>query len=634
VGDKDPLVKSGAATEIKLPLKLEYIIKCTVVTRVAEIPIQAAMVKVNDQQLGVTGADGVAPASSVLSDDKITVTAEYENKDGKLKKEVAKAVFKEFKFSDCSFKADISNKIEKIRDVAGSGDLDFEETYSIDQTSPSGEIKLALGSTSKKHEFEIIIKMNTFSLDVPYLNQRSANDSIKTVIGKDPEPAHTHTVTPAVAGDYLCFPSCTTMLLHYWAVNGKTRSDVTQEAYNQWANNNFVVPLNPPFYRIDRLATSIKAATAPIQPDNGIFWLDTSGVDPAKGHIMKQARCTHEWIIRDDLSAAEAAGGVSTKVDFDGPVAPALIWIDKKIWKDTGPKFAIFKEGKDKVEWKEIPDIEWRVVAHGYNIWTIWWAEQKAIEAFKSAGTTVKLKNYVGAPIGTSGNPDIFREPYLGEMRDELAKGQPLVLGTTATDYGHMMVATGCVVDKDGKIKWLIVNDPYGNLASEGSIYDNLDLVSAVGKDGVNHEKDVSDAQELLKVLNYYHGDIDGKCGGDNNDPLVKAIKAFQGAGGDGTIEPGKTTEQRLNNAKRQLLSYSDKEKEKNGFGNGGEANEVGKHVYYDQQIHGSRGNLEIKANGPMYFEKDAPFTKTELAAKLVTGTAKPAPVPAAGPPV
>ncbi len=220
---------------------------------------------------------------------------------------------------------------------------------------------------------------------------------------------------------------------------------------------------------------------------------------------------------------------------------------------------------------------------------------------------------------------------YADALVKELATGKPVVTSTYAT-AGHVMCVRGAVVDHKGKAQWLIFNDPYGNLASPSSIYDFLDIAAPVGLRGtstapvMNNPDDVRAVREVLTRLGHYSGALDGAISeSDPKDPTVIAIKAFQGQGGDGRVDPGAGTEKRLNKAlaNNTSSSYSSAENEKNTASGAGSAR--GRHVYYNGETEARgpgrpvSGRFELKTQSwTLVIEPVKPLTKQEISKRLV----------------
>jgi hypothetical protein len=218
--------------------------------------------------------------------------------------------------------------------------------------------------------------------------------------------------------------------------------------------------------------------------------------------------------------------------------------------------------------------------------------------------------------------------------------GEPIAISTYATD-GHVMVIRGGVVDHNGDVQCLIINDPYGTLAGQDSIYDrSLDLLYSVRARGslnkdapLNKPDDVIAVQDILRYLGYYNGDVNGICNGDSEqDATVQAIIAFQKKlklkHPDGRIDPNGKTEKQLNQKleKNHVANYSISEHEKNASNsNTGDEAERGKHVYYNNEIKGTKNNKSWKYTlkqslNSFRITKSTPMTITEIAKHLVKG--------------
>lgn len=234
----------------------------------------------------------------------------------------------------------------------------------------------------------------------------------------------------------------------------------------------------------------------------------------------------------------------------------------------------------------------------------------------------------VGRTSGGTGNDDSIPSDYADGIVALLAAGKPVVNSTYATD-GHVMCIRGAVVDHDGHAQWLIFNDPYGNLASGDSVYGDLDIAAPVGlrgtstADPMNLPDDVRAVREALQRTGHYDGPLDGPIDEtDPNDPTVAAIRAFQGAGGDGRVDPGGGTERRINQRldAGTSSSYATNENERNVAG--GE-NDRGRHVYYNGETEatgvGGGGFFRLKTNAwSLVIAKSPALTQDEVRQRLV----------------
>ena len=517
-------IPSGSSTTLTTPGK--YRVLATVVTRAGEIPVKGVTLKLDGVDFGTSDATGKVPASGVRFDTGFTLVAEYGNTAEHLKTERGEIRVTKLDLGKAAFDARVTHEIKKIRDVAGKGDIDFKDTGSI--PGPGTDVGI-MKATDGVYDLKVVVRLATLSLQVPYLNQNFQEDTITTVAGKDPEPSHAHAVSPKFNGGILCFPTSVTMLLGYWGLV-ETRAQVMQETYQQWANAGFPG-------RADKASSTSVGTTPPVNPALGKLWLDTSTVDPAYGYSMKRASKTCEW---------EALSAFTGPPDFSA-VKPPTNPTPGKVWRDTSATPAVFRRAKRR--WEVVKDSDWRVKMSGAKIWTQWSYEENALRVLAPTGTAVRRTFEDNVRVRDLPD-DVMNEPYLGYLRDRLCRGIPTVVSTTAT-AGHVMVIRGCVVDRSGSVQWLVANDPYGNLASLGSVYVDIVLSGSVGKDGENVPDDVTQVQEALKAAGHFAGGISGTCSGTDTDPLVKAIKEFQKKMGssnpDGRIDPGGSTERRLN---------------------------------------------------------------------------------------
>lgn len=210
-----------------------------------------------------------------------------------------------------------------------------------------------------------------------------------------------------------------------------------------------------------------------------------------------------------------------------------------------------------------------------------------------------------------------------GNYDNYLAKGCPVITSTWATgDSGHIMIVRGVVQKNDGTTSWFIMNDPYGNLASQFSIYDSsMDLSGSVGAGGVNASADVVKVQDYLNSYGIYSGSSSGTM----DEPTISAIKKFQQAVGlsspDGLISRNGTTHRKILGSS----SYSGIEQELTKMGS--KEDRRGEHVYYNGSVEaagnaaGTGGRFVIK--GPpwtAYIVPNSSFSKAELSQKIVPG--------------
>ncbi len=234
----------------------------------------------------------------------------------------------------------------------------------------------------------------------------------------------------------------------------------------------------------------------------------------------------------------------------------------------------------------------------------------------------------VGRTSAGTGNDDSIPSGYADGILALLAAGKPVVNSTYATD-GHVMCIRGAVVDHDGHAQWLIFNDPYGNLASSDSVYGDLEISAPVGLRGTstaapfNQPDDVRAVREALQRLGHYDGPLDGPIDEtDRDDPTVAAIRAFQGAGGDGRVDPDGGTERRINQRldSGTSSSYATNENERN-VADG--ANDRGRHVYYNGETEASGvangGLFRLKTDAwSLVISKSPALTQDEVRLRLV----------------
>jgi len=593
------------------PPKIEpYIVRVTVKTRDGDIPVKDIEVKLDDASLGKSSQEGKLPDSPPRTKPTFKLTAVYVNDSEKLKREDYALKVAGIVVPGGSFSADAANEIKKIRDVAGNRD----DKNFLDLYTPSAD-EVNYEDSGGKHIFNVVIHLATLSLQVPYLNQNSQNDTLSTSASHDPEgSSHTHDVVGDTSdgkfgGGVLCFSSSTTMLLWYWGKTALKRRDVLQKCYDVWAAAGFP-------HRLGHSAT--KSADAPADPAVGSYWLETKDPPNAKyGYALKRCVQTKAWDPDDGQEDA----------DYEQPTPPASAAVGKT-WLDTSKDPPQRKKLATHKEWQQVPDRDWRVVIAddqgAYKIWVKWDYHKKAIDALRPSGTTLNdvVDGTAIESLSDNIRPDGGGGTYAAAIADKLAAGYPSVYGTNATGFGHIMIVRGCVMDHDGQVVRLIINDPYGTLESPKSMLHQYKISDSVGKDGTNNPDDVAEVQTVLNVLGYWDDEVDGHCDGTGEDELVQAIQKYQGALGarrpDGLIKVGGRTDNKLKTVKG-VGGYSSIEQEPNGKGTDPPAATRGKHVYYDGETKVPSGGLRLKGawRGAVMLEKDSPFTLSELTGKL-----------------
>jgi hypothetical protein len=210
-------------------------------------------------------------------------------------------------------------------------------------------------------------------------------------------------------------------------------------------------------------------------------------------------------------------------------------------------------------------------------------------------------------------------------LKDCLVKGLPVILSIVG---GHIILIRGAVVNHEGRVRWLIFNDPYGNFSSPDSVYADLSLKASVGDGGVNQPGDVSAVQDVLRSLGFFNGAVDGRCGADT----IEAIRRYQGPSPTGRIDPKSPTERTLNRALagRDNSWYTGEAGEKERNTPAGEGSARGRHAYYDSTTESrSSDSAKVERAGHMRFKGPAnsmvlvrspPLTKDEVAARLTPG--------------
>jgi hypothetical protein len=361
----------------------------------------------------------------------------------------------------------------------------------------------------------------------------------------------------------------------------------------------------------------------------------------------------HQGIVLN-VYGANVWGDFANELD-DGKVSEALCQVFKHSGltlttqavvdvAKPGEQWIVVESANSYLVWKDpklqnpnpnVYEINWT------KVWTLFEYERQAVDNFKPNGTRIQevwfdeKKTRFGRLPG-----NILVPPYTKQMLTQLEQGYPMVASTTATD-GHIMIIRGAVVDRTGVVKWLIVNDPYGTLAGPDSIY--LELGGSVGKKSKNPKitvhndpEDIKAVKLALTTAGIWRNPINENenCDGTDNDPLVKAIKSFETKliperKPSGTVEPGGVVLGAIN---ARFSSYRGKNEGNKPGPLPNEGNEPGplltepyqrgKHVYYNEQIHGVGGKLTIKGidRGVVMLTRATRFNESELAARLTPG--------------
>lgn len=489
------------------PVTAVYKVVVEVLTRTGDIPIRDIAVSVNGASLGTTNVEGKSAESAAQSAAEALIQVTYANADEGLKQETVTLSITGINAESKAFTpGNAENRIPKMQDVFGSGeggfggDIDFVDTY-----SSRGDVSMADTAEADVKRLNVVVRMATLSLQVPYLSQVGPGETIQVA---PPTPANPAGRSHTFRGNIICMPTSTTMAIDYWGITSAGGGDLSRNALMQecWDEHNHPTIAYP----------------CPWQQ-----W----------GHLRSTT---------SDLLAA-AHPGVYTV--------------------DNGPSWA-------------------------------------------------------------GGHSASIPSAYANGITAELAAGKPVVTSTYATS-GHVMCVRGAVVRHDGETQWLILNDPYGNLASQDSIYDTLDLSAPVGLRGtatgaINDPDDVRAVREVLQKLGHYDGPLDAAIDEtDERDPTVIAIRAFQGGRRpDGRVDDGGTTERRLNSrlSRGARSSYSAAENEPNVAAGD---NTRGRHVYYNGGTEakgpGNSGRFRLKAQAwTLVIKKVAPLSKAEISARLV----------------
>lgn len=476
----------SAMKSFTLQADTSYGVEVNVVARLGGIPVRGVKVKIKvadgEEDLGASDAKGEYKDAGgntkrqATTGARLEIVATYENKAEQLRKEHVTVTLSELDAEAKKGKSRAKHEIAKIRDApTDADDVDFKCEYDASED-------LAWVDVDGARILKVTLKLCTLSLLVPYVNQRGANDTVSTrpglSRGKDPETIAHDVRTPkggSFSGDVLCYPTSVTMVLRYWGQQ-KTRREVMQECYDQWANTGFAG-------RKDKSAGE-PTATAPDKPKEDQYWLDSSPGDAA-GFTLKRAVFDIAW---EPLSGTDHTATTTGK---EAPKKPKA----GDIWKDTSAAPAVFKKAVEQFDsWAAVDEEDWRVDAGGAKVWQFGSWATKALDALKPSGagysatfapaplytykdaTTKKSKTIDVAPLSkiVDGDQDLTKVnddvKILDKYKEWLKNGWPFIIPTTATD-GHMMVARGAVVDEKEEIAWIIVNDPYGNLEGDGASY-------------------------------------------------------------------------------------------------------------------------------------------------------------------
>ena len=186
--------KSSASCPLAQKTK-EYWVQVAVVTRLGEIPVAGVAMQVDGEDFGRSDQQGAflngsTPRQKKISASAFKIIAKYENTAEHLKLERVELELKDVDAAAKTCAGQVRNWIKKVQDVAGQGDLDFDEKSTVEE---SGTL-IRWQDTKDFPTLRVVVKLATFSLAVPYVNQNASTDSVTTIAGKDPEPApHTHT---------------------------------------------------------------------------------------------------------------------------------------------------------------------------------------------------------------------------------------------------------------------------------------------------------------------------------------------------------------------------------------------------------------------------------------------------------
>lgn len=523
--------------------KDKFWVEVTVATRLGGYPLRGVTISVNGAAMGRTDAGGgfaegrEGPMRHPIGNEPFFITAVYQSAADRLKAENIRVMFLDVDIPSGRLNGKVSWKITKPQEAAGTGDESLDEKIGLE----SSDVKVATRREVIGWVVSVTIPVATYSLVVPYVNQNIGDEYLTTVPGKDPE-ASVASFGPFKGYD-LCFPTCLTMILNYWGVSA-TRNKVLQKSYELYASDNF----NASGYKRASVG-AVKSITEPPAPAIGSYWLDTSDASKAK--------------LKKLTSSATSDDGTTANV------------------------------------WTTLADSKWRVQAQGQAC--CWQYHDRArkllnsmapeggsspgIESWEEERNPVSYRADLGDPNGAL--------PHYASL---LSQGWPFSVGTNATGSGHIMLVRGVVVDSKQNIRFVIANDPYGNLVTLGSIVEAPTLGGSVGIGGANAREDVENIQEILQAKGLFAKQVDGICDGeDPNDPTVIAIIKYQKqfktvpvGQPKGTITPGDKTTVKMG---EQAQGGYEKGEINDSHG------DTGRHVYYTSSTLAS-GGKQLRFSG------------------------------------
>lgn len=578
----------------------KYWVEVWVKTRLGEIPVRGVKVTVAGENWDKTDKQGGFLSGGKTrrkqhGESTLEISGAYENPDEKMKAE-------EFRIKLCKLDpatgakdGEVYQRIRKIQDVAGTRrDVDFERRYPVEKLEKEFEWLTGDASTSNEPILRVTVKLATFSLYVRYLNQNLKNDAIVTRpgSGKDPEK-NSHKARNDQDGEVewpghsLCSPTSATMLADYWTrlsggAGSLDRAAIMQKYYDIWSEESFKDrydkaylvksrddPRTEDVQVQDGLAMNAPAApyyppagrlvmqdAPPPAPVDGAYWL-CSLEEP---YQLWKAHYTYSW---QEIDASSLAMTLHPGPPPDSPEAGDL-------WVPAASPPRVFQWTAIEYKWKKIPQGWWRVTLRKYSSAPVWQFHARTatvVASFAPKGAEARS----GISSAIEGRAPLSRvlpgeteEVVVGEGKKKkvkvvpldpspledykqwLASGWPFIVGTNATDYGHVILVRGAIVDEEGQIHWLLCNDPYGNLSSEGTLSIDFDITNSVGRNLDNLPADVKAVQSALHAAGHWKGESDGVCSGEEEHPLVQAITTYQkdvlklkGKGIDGKASPG-----------------------------------------------------------------------------------------------
>lgn len=378
---------------------------------------------------------------------------------------------KKFKLEQTSSPITTGTKsIFQATEIPDLKDIDFADSYDPKNTGDHFDLK----KNGDTYEFIVPIKVATFSLDVPYRNQRTMSSKLVTSRAYEPDEA---VVELPITGDVLCGPTSVLMLLKFWGESNTDQDvikEILEDCYEQWHSDKGFEGRSIQKVFIGKEAGLTQEVLESHVDDKGnVYWRDT---------VEKKLKTKKfKWLVWEKLDpVCHADKSVWTNnylpdlskqvFDPDSVQTENVIFqsIDLNEWfisriVDVSPDNKLSMKSADPLldprlisddSWNSVPD-DWRLRGTGgrsyftfpdYHIKFL-----KVKKGFKERAEQIwKVKDI---EIGRT---------------EKIKLGRPFVTGTE----GHYIVCTGCVVLSDNKtVNWRIYHDPFGNFAGPMSNY-------------------------------------------------------------------------------------------------------------------------------------------------------------------